>query len=45
MRIPKPKGLTTFQIMLATILGVGSGTYIWQKPLKEYAQKQKTSEN
>lgn len=45
MRIPKPKGLTTSQIVVATVIGIVSGTYIWQQPLKEYTKKQETSKN
>lgn len=32
IRIPKPRGITTVQLMVVTLIGFGGGIYIW-KPL------------
>lgn len=36
MRIRKPRGLTTGQIALVTILGVFGGVYVWKPLLLRY---------
>lgn len=42
LRIPKPRGFTTIQLMVVTALGFGGGVYIW-KPLIEGLQQDRAA--
>lgn len=39
MRIRKPRGLTTTQLMVATVIGVLGGVYIYKPIFVEYSKK------
>lgn len=44
LRIRKPRGVTTGQLVLVTILGVFGGVYIWKPLIIEYFVKTKVVE-
>lgn len=44
MYIRKPRGLTTGNLMIGTVLGLAGGIYIWKQPLKQYASEKKALE-